>query len=113
MEPENIAIDRTSLNLAGTTDAQVWTEEFTKKYRLSMKRSTSGGEMWERQPFAMTGDIMLGWFANAIMAGHDWGQRLARENLNEAFRRNLRFNGWCCAFFGALVGFLAGWLFVR
>jgi hypothetical protein len=43
------------IDLHGTIDARVWAEEFVRIH---------GGDV----------DLMIGWFANAIMAGHDHGK---------------------------------------
>lgn len=47
-------------DLHATTDASVWAREFCRMH---------GGDE----------GLMIGWFANAIMAGHDAAERKARE----------------------------------
>ena len=48
-------------NLCGTIDAKVWAEEFIKTIKKKPKIAKDEG-------------AMIGWFANAIMAGYDKGQ---------------------------------------
>lgn len=49
-------------NFTNSTDAQVWAKEFMK--------------IWQNEPIdIMDEDMMLGWFANAIMAGYDEARR--------------------------------------
>jgi len=62
-------------NLVGETDAQVWAREFVKIVRENPSIPTDEG-------------TMIGWFANAIMAGYDDGvcyerQRDFMEKLRE------------------------------
>jgi hypothetical protein len=52
-------------NLVGNTDAQQWAEAF-----MHMSRHHTG---W------MTLDLLLGWFANAIMAGYDEGYERGKQ----------------------------------
>lgn len=49
-----------------TMDAQVWAEEFCKLFH-PVARDLSRPAMNEREAEG----LMLGWFANAIMAGYD------------------------------------------
>ena len=56
------------VNLHDTTDAAVWAEEFCKRYpsalcQIKGKEGVSDGDDFK--------DTMIGWFANAIMAGVD------------------------------------------
>lgn len=44
------------------TNAQVWANEFCKMYPENDE------------------ETMVGWFANAIMAGHDWGRSMLLNN---------------------------------
>lgn len=58
----------TEVDLHKTTDANVWAREFCRLYvsALSQIKGQEGvtqGDDWEH--------IMMGWFANAIMCGHD------------------------------------------
>jgi hypothetical protein len=48
------------VNLHDTTDAQIWTEEWLKTIKRHPEIPTDRG-------------TMIGWFANAIMAGYDAG----------------------------------------
>lgn len=49
-------------DLTGEMDAQVWAHEFM--------------EFWKENPIhIMDEEFMLGWFANAIMAGYDEARR--------------------------------------
>ncbi len=57
-----------SVNLHDTTDAQVWVDEWLKT--IKQKPSIPNDE-----------GTMLGWFANAIMAGFDAGQRAAQQRV--------------------------------
>ena len=55
-------------NLHDTTDARVWAAEFCKMYpsalcQIEGKEGVTDGDDFE--------GIMIGWFANAIMAGVD------------------------------------------
>jgi hypothetical protein len=59
-----LALGESEVKLHDTTDAQVWTDEFCKHFGLIDAR----GEM-------------LGWFANAIEAGHTAGDADAAEQL--------------------------------
>ena len=52
------------VDLVGCFDAQVWAKEFCK-------RNTSSDE-----------GTMLGWFANAIMAGYDYAKQEAKLETN-------------------------------
>ena len=55
------------INLNNTTDATIWTKEWLKTI--------------EKHPGIPTDEgTMIGWFANAIMAGYDAGRK-AGENL--------------------------------
>ena len=54
--------------LHSTTDAQVWADEFCKRWTCGLcqipgKAGVETPEDWN--------EIMVGWFANAIMAGMD------------------------------------------
>ncbi len=56
-------------NLNYNTDALVWAQEFMK--------------IWQEQPIEMLDeDLMLGWFANAIMTGYD-AARQKYETVNK------------------------------
>lgn len=48
--------------LRGETRADAWAQQFTQLF-----------------PGAPDEEIMLGWFANAIMAGYSWGHEVASE----------------------------------
>ena len=57
-----------TINLHDTTDAAAWAKAFCKMYPAALceiegKEGITDGDDFE--------DIMLGWFANAIMAGVD------------------------------------------
>lgn len=56
------------VKLHDTTDASVWAREFCKRWpsalcQIEGKEGVSDGDDWE--------GTMIGWFANAIMAGVD------------------------------------------
>lgn len=51
-------MSKTMMNLIGETDARVWAREFVRLAKLHPAIPTDEG-------------TMIGWFANAIMAGHD------------------------------------------
>lgn len=51
-----------SFDLHNTIDAKRWASEFAKQYPILMH---NGDAIYSE-------DIMLGWFANAIMAGYDY-----------------------------------------
>lgn len=64
------ALGETKEELAGDflkrlgTDGKIWAEEFCKQYpQCDLEH-------------------VYGWFANAIMTGHDWGQKLAHEKFH-------------------------------
>ena len=52
----------TKVNLHDTADAQIWTQEWLKVVKKDPSIPTDEG-------------TMLGWFANAIMAGYDYALR--------------------------------------
>ena len=54
-----------NVNLADCFDAQVWAEEFCKRFNNMDK------------------DVMIGWFANAIMAGYDNNARKQNEQIKQ------------------------------
>lgn len=54
------------INLLVTFDAKVWAKEFSKIYPMVFKYGE--GAM-------PTEELMLGWFANAIMTGYDYARR--------------------------------------
>jgi len=63
--PEHIE----KVNLNGEFDASVWAKEFIEKtshYQPNTK---------DHVPVYIDEDVMLGWFANAIMAGYDYARR--------------------------------------
>ena len=60
--------DEEFVNLHDTTDAAVWAKEFCKRWpsalcQIDGKEGAQDGDEWEA--------TVLGWFANAIMAGVD------------------------------------------
>jgi hypothetical protein len=57
--------DNVGLRLQGEFDAMVWTEEFQRVV-------VDGGIEIDK-------NLMLGWFANAIMAGYDYAQKHPEE----------------------------------
>ncbi|URQ04629.1 hypothetical protein SEA_EMMA1919_11 [Streptomyces phage Emma1919] len=60
-----------------TTDAQVWAEEFISRIKDNPEIATDEG-------------TMLGWFANAIMAGYDEARRkYEMTNAHEATMRHV------------------------
>lgn len=56
----------TEMDLVGNTDAQRWAQEFVRMAEANPAIPTDEG-------------TMIGWFANAIMAGYDEGQRKERQ----------------------------------
>ncbi len=58
------------VNLHGTMDAVIWTQEWLKTIKIHPDIPTDEG-------------TMIGWFANAIMAGYDHG--IAKEKTLEQF----------------------------
>lgn len=58
--------DDINQTLIGCTDAQIWAKEFIK---------VVDDKPWIPEDEA----TMIGWFANAIMSGHDEGARLEQE----------------------------------
>lgn len=54
------------IELSGNTDAQTWAKAFVRLIEHTPRLATDEG-------------TMLGWFANAIMAGHDEGVRQERQ----------------------------------
>lgn len=60
-----------------STDAQVWAREFMK--------------IWQNEPIdILDEDLMLGWFASAIMAGYDEARRkYEMVNLHEFLMRSM------------------------
>lgn len=60
-----------------TTDAQVWAKEFMN--------------VWQNEPIdIMDEEMMLGWFANAIMAGYDEARRkYEMVNAHETLMRHV------------------------
>ena len=59
IEEETLAVQR---KLIGNSDAKVWAEEFVKVVNLKPTIATDEG-------------TMIGWFANAIMAGYDFAKK--------------------------------------
>lgn len=66
---------RDNLNdLVGETDAQVWTREWLKTVA-------------EKPQIAVDEGTMIGWFANAIMAGYDMGRATEQKrDIGEKLR---------------------------
>lgn len=64
----------------GCTDALVWAEEFMK--------------VWNNEPIeTLDEEFMLGWFANAIMAGYDEARRrYEMVNAHETLMRHVLGN---------------------
>jgi hypothetical protein len=56
----------TEMELVGNTDAQRWAQEFVRMVTANPAIPTDEG-------------TMIGWFANAIMAGYDEGTRKERQ----------------------------------
>ncbi len=57
-----------TVNLHGTTDAKVWADEFCKRWTTALCQVPGREGVETEEDFQ---GIMLGWFANAIMAGVD------------------------------------------
>ena len=55
-------------NLHGTTDATVWADEFCKNWPTALSQVPGREGVETEEDFR---EIMVGWFANAIMAGVD------------------------------------------
>ena len=58
------------VNLNDTFDAAIWAKEWLKTIKKHPKIPTDEG-------------TMIGWFANAIMAGHDHAYRVIKKRINE------------------------------
>jgi hypothetical protein len=64
-------------SFTNSTDAQVWAEEFIKRVQNDPTRALDEG-------------TMIGWFANAIMAGYDEARRkYEMTNAHEATMRHV------------------------
>lgn len=68
-----------TVDLNGEMDARVWAREFCKRWPSALcqipgKEGVSDGDDFEA--------TMIGWFANAIMTGHD--QALQRREADPA-----------------------------
>jgi hypothetical protein len=61
-----------SLHLIGNFDAQAWAKEFMR--------------LWGERLSEVDEGLMIGWFANAIMAGYDHKDRAARPSRAEVRR---------------------------
>ena len=64
-------------NFTHSTDAQVWAKEFMK--------------IWQNEPIDLLDEeLMIGWFANAIMAGYDDARKkYEMVNLHEFLMRSM------------------------
>lgn len=62
--------------------AREWAKEFVRLYKFNVKE--------KRFPLWIEEDTMIGWFANAIRAGYDEGQRRQRHPLKEKEEKELR-----------------------
>lgn len=60
--------EMTEVNLHSTTDARIWAQEFCKNWPTALSQ-VEGREGVETESDFY--DIMVGWFANAIMSGID------------------------------------------
>lgn len=60
--------DMTEVNLHNTTDARIWAQEFCKKWPTALCQIEGKEGVETEENFH---DIMVGWFANAIMTGVD------------------------------------------
>lgn len=63
------------MNLTQTFDARIWADEWMKAIEKNPQIPTDYG-------------TMLGWFANAIMAGHDEAMRKVKAEL-AAFQQDI------------------------
>lgn len=61
---DNEKIDEIAMKICGNFDAKVWAEQFAKMYMI---KPLDNGVYSQTE----TEELMLGWFANAIMAGYD------------------------------------------
>ena len=59
---------KSKVNLNDTVDAKIWAQEWMKVIKKNPNIATDEG-------------TMLGWFANAIMAGYDKGRKLADNEM--------------------------------
>lgn len=60
--------DRTALELHDTMDATKWAKEFCKRYPSALCQIEGHEGVTQGDDFE---HVMVGWFANAIMTGHD------------------------------------------
>ena len=64
--------DAFEVNLHDTTDARVWAAEFCKRWPTALCQVEGREGVETEENFE---EIMTGWFANAIMAGRDKGEK--------------------------------------
>lgn len=68
---QGAAVGLDSRTIPNTTDAWAWTEEFLRLYVLKKRTAEGSGAVDDAM------GVMLGWFANSIMAGWDEAARRA------------------------------------
>ena len=82
--PDQEEIDRIQQEkkLINNPDAKVWAEEFVKMVK-------------SRPTIATDEDTMIGWFANAIMAGYDHKNNISKNKIREVMARIITIdNEW-------------------
>ncbi len=60
-------MDKVEMKLIGNFDAKIWAEEFVKIVK-------------KKPSIAIDEGTMIGWFANAIMAGYDYAKKEKERN---------------------------------
>lgn len=78
---ERVEADPLVMELVGNTDAMAWARAFVRTFE--------GSRVGETVDDRVDVDLMLGWFANAIMAGHD--NATTREAARAYVAQRLRF----------------------
>jgi len=68
---------KAKINLCGEFDAQVWTNEWIRIIKDNPSIPTDR-------------DTMLGWFANAIMAGYDRARREVEHEKRKTYNHSAR-----------------------
>ena len=77
IEKETLVIQK---KLIGNPDAKIWAEEFVKAVNLMPTIATDEG-------------TMIGWFANAIMAGYDYAKKQTQAKPSEkSFNKGYEVN---------------------
>jgi len=71
VEDDVMARESLDKKLIGNADAKIWAEEFVKMVKKKPSIATDEG-------------TMIGWFANAIMAGYDSPNNISKQKVREA-----------------------------